>query len=221
MTQGEPAGRLPHAPWKPPSHAPEDPDRIPAMNGSHLFRAGRYAVEAEATLAFLAQPGEATLEIGFDHGMCLADRARRWPDILHLGLEIREARVNALRPHLTPNALAWRADARAVLGSVLPAGRLTTIYVFFPDPIWTETHRDRRLLFSPAFVSLCARALRPDGALHLATDVEPYFRWVETLVASWSPTVAPNLGTELSRRERVCKRDGIAVCRGTWQPPAP
>jgi tRNA (guanine-N7-)-methyltransferase len=191
------------------------------MNGSHLFQAGRYAQEGADALAFLKQPGPATLEIGFDHGMCLADRARRWPGTLHLGLEIREARVNALRPHLSANAFAWRADARTVLASVLPPGRLATIYVFFPDPIWTESHRDRRLLFSPAFIALCARALTPDGTLHLTTDVEPYFHWVETLLSLWSPAAAPDLGTELSRRERVCKRDGLEVWRGTWRRPAP
>lgn len=210
-----------HPPWTPPARSPENPNRIPAMNGSHLFRAGRYQEEANVALAFLARPGPATLEIGFDHGMCLADRARRWPDTLHVGLEIREARVSALLPHLPDNALAWRADARTVLSAVLPAGRLSTIYIFFPDPIWSESHRERRLLFSPAFIELCAKALIPGGRLHLATDVEPYFHWVENLLSTWFSTDPPEVGQELSRRDRVCKRDGIPVSRGTWSPPPP
>ncbi|MSP56081.1 MAG: hypothetical protein EXR69_10820 [Myxococcales bacterium] len=189
------------------------------MNGSHLFAAGRHASEAEGVRAFLSITAPASLEIGFDHGMCLLDRARLWPETLQLGIEIREARVAAL-PSLPSNCRAWRADARAALATVIPPGRISTIYVLFPDPIWNDTVRARRLLFSPAFVALCARALTPTGCLHLATDIKAYFEWAGRLLSAWQPTALPELGRELSRRERVCSRDGINIHRGTWQRPA-
>lgn len=207
-----------HGAWVPPARPPTDAARLPAMNGSRLFEQGRYKEEADAVRRFLEGPRPVTFEVGFDHGMCLADRARALPDTLQLGVEIREARVLALAPHLPPNALGWRADARAALASVVPAGRLAAIVVYFPDPIWVEGHRERRLLFSPAFLTLCARALAPGGVLHLATDVEPYFRYVETLLDGWEPCAPPPLGTALSRRERVCRRDGLPVFRGSYTP---
>ena len=70
--------------WSPPAHPPTDPDRIPALNGSHLFAAGRYASEAGAVRAFLSLERPASLEIGFDHAMCLLDRARLLPNTLTL-----------------------------------------------------------------------------------------------------------------------------------------
>lgn len=209
------------AAWAPPASPPTEPDRLTALNGTRLFTEGRNAEQVDALRRFLDRPGPAMLEIGFDHGMCLADRARVFPETLQVGLEIREARVTRLRPHLPPNAFAWRADARAVLATVLPAGRLSGIYVLFPDPVWIEARRRSHLLFSPAFVTLCARALMPGGFLHVVTDVHPYFIWVEELLRAWPPGAAPPLGSEMSRRERVCRRDGLPIARGTWFRPDP
>lgn len=188
------------------------------MNGTQLFAHGRNAVEVAGVLAFLGDPRPAYLEIGVDHGMCLVDRARTFPETLQLGIELREVRVERLRPSLPPNAFAWRADARAALSTVLPRGRLQGIYVLFPDPVWVVAHRSTHLLFSPAFVQVCAEALAPGGFLHVATDVEPYFRWIADLLPGWSPVAPPPAGAALSRRERVCRRDGLPVARGTWTP---
>jgi len=189
------------------------------MNGTQLFTHGRNAVEVATVLRFLGAPQPAYLEVGFDHGMCLADRARAFPETLQLGIEIREARVERLRPILPANAFAWRADARSALSTVLPRGRLQGIYVLFPDPVWVVANRATHLLFSPAFVDLCADALAPGGFLHVATDVGSYFDWIAHLLCDWSPTGPPPAGDALSRRERVCRRDGLPVTRGTWSPP--
>ncbi len=205
--------------WHPPDLSPTDPTRIPAMNGSRLLVQPRHVAEADAVRAFLDRPRPAAMEIGFDHGMCLVDRARAFPDTLQLGVEIREARVRALQPHLPANAHAWRVDARSALLSVVPDRRLSVIYVLFPDPVWKEALRHRHLLFSPAFTTLCARALAPDGILHVATDVQPYFAFVGSLLGNWIPADPPRMGAELSRRERVCKRDGVPIHRGSWRAP--
>lgn len=207
------------ASWRPPGSTPSDRAKLSAMNGTQLFTHGRNAVEVAAVLAFLDGPCEAYLEVGFDHGMCLADRARTFPETLQLGIELREVRVERLRPNLPANAFAWRADARAALSTVLPRGRLRGIYVLFPDPVWVTANRPTHLLFSPAFVDVCADALAPDGFLHVATDVEPYFAWIAHLLRGWRPAGPPPAGDALSRRERVCRRDGLPVARGTWAPP--
>lgn len=208
-------------PWTPPAPLrPSDPDRVRgALQGSLLFDQPRHRADRDALLAFVAEPGPLVVEVGFDHGMRLLDAARLHPEVRWLGLEIRQRRVEAVRPHAPPNCLPWRGDARTVFGALLPEGRVTEVHVLFPDPVWEEAHRSRYLLFSPAFLAAVARSLAPDGRLHVATDVEGYFRYVEALVARWSPAEHPDPTPVLSRRERVCRRDGLPVWRGTWRRP--
>jgi hypothetical protein len=63
-----------------------------------------------------------------------------------------------------------------------------------------------------------AASLVPEGIVQVATDVGPYFAHVESLFAHWAPTVPPPAGNARSRREQVCRRDGLTVWRGCWTP---
>lgn len=204
-------------PWSPPVLRPTRSGAPRAMFGAGLWARPEHAGPRDAAMAFVAAPGPVAVEVGFDHGMVLLDLARARPEVRWLGLELREARVEAVRRHAPPNLLAWRADARAVL-PLLPAGRVDLLYVLFPDPVWIEARRARHLLFTPGFVAEVARVLAPNGRLHLRTDVEGYFAWVTSLVAGWAAAPPPELGPTLSRRERVCRRDALPVWSGTWSP---
>lgn len=210
-------------PWTPPA-APTrgGAEHLPGtLGGSRLFDQPRHRADAEVVRTFLAEPGPVSLEIGVDHAMRILSAARRWPERRWLGVEIRAARVAAAAPHAPPNCLLWRGDARALLATLVPPGRLDHVDVLFPDPVWHEPHRARHLLFSPPFVALLTRALRPgEGTLHVATDVPGYFAYVQGLLTGWSPAPDPPAPPELSRRERVCRRDGLPVGRGTWRVPA-
>jgi tRNA G46 methylase TrmB len=204
--------------WAPPplpdDEAPED--TAGTLGGTRLYEQPAHAAQRDAALAFAARPGPLVIEVGFDHGMRLLDAARAHPDVRFLGLELRKARVEAVAPHAPPNAFVWRADARAVLGAVWPAGTAARVEVFFPTP----TEDPRRLLFRPGFVRALARVLQPDGVLHLRTDVGPYAAWVGTRLPGWSAVAPPPALTgTLSRRERVCRRDGLPVFEGAWSPP--
>ncbi len=205
--------------WEPPAVPPPhaDPTRVRgALGGALLYAQPRHAEVREGVLAHLAPPERrAFLEIGFDHGMKILDLARRHPESLWLGVELRRRRVDAAAPHAPTNCLLLRADARALLASVLPPGRLSGIYILFPTP----STNGRHLLLTPALVPLLGRALAPDGALYLATDVEPYFRWAEGIFSAWGSGGAVPGTPVLSRRERVCARDGLPVWRATWTPP--
>lgn len=215
---------VPPAPpvWNPPAlrPAPDDPRLVRgALQGTLLFERPEHAADKAALDAFVARGRRLHVEVGFDHGMCLLDHARRFPDDDWLGVEIRERRVAAVRPHAPDNCLPWRGDARTLFAALLPAGRVASCTVLFPDPVWVEARRARYLLFSPSFVAAVARALAPGGVLHLATDVEGYFRYAEELLDGWRAAADPPSGPVLSRRERVCRRDGLPVWRGSWAPP--
>jgi tRNA G46 methylase TrmB len=200
---------VPH--WTPPPALPPAPEgRIRgALGGSALYDDGRHAEVRERVTTFVAGEGPLAVEVGFDHGMRLLDHARRWPDIRWLGLEIRKRRVAAAAPHAPPNCLLLRADARTVFTALLPAGRVRWVYVLFPTP----TENPRHLLLTPSFVAAVRTALAPDGVLHIATDVEGLHRHASTLLEDWPEAEPPPMGPVISRRERVCARDGLTVYR--------
>lgn len=210
--------------WRAPEPAPEPGESAAragvrgALGGSRLFEQPQYRAEAEAFRAFVDAPGPLAVEVGFDHGMRLLDLARTQPDVLWLGLEVREARVLDVAPHCPPNCHVWRADARTIFRGLMPAARVSRVDVLFPTPWWDERKRDKRLLLTPAFVADVARTLAPGGVVHVATDVGAYFEHVSELFATWRVAPPPPMGTVLSRRERVCVRDGLPVWRGTWTP---
>ncbi|MFZ5477661.1 MAG: tRNA (guanine(46)-N(7))-methyltransferase TrmB [Myxococcota bacterium] len=200
--------------WSPPALLPER-EHPRALNGSLLFDQPAHAGDRDRLLAFVAGDGPVAVEIGFDHGMRILDHARRWPDVRWLGVEIRKRRVAAAAPHAPPNCLLFRGDARTVLARLVPAGRLARVDVLFPTPATNPRH----LLITPGFVADLARALAPDGVVHVATDVEGLFAWASRCFAGWPTGEPPATGPVLSRRERVCKRDGLPVWRATWRRP--
>jgi tRNA (guanine-N7-)-methyltransferase len=206
--------------WRPPAEAaPREGGIRGALGGSKLFEQPQYAGELQAFRAFVDVPGPLAVEVGFDDGARLLDLARTFPDVRWLGLEVREARVLALASHAPPNLHVWRADARTVFGLLMPAGRVSRIDILFPTPWWDEGKRAKRLLLTPGFRDDMGRALAPDGVVHIATDVGPYFEHVAALFAGWPTAPEPSVGTVRSRRERVCARDGLPVWRGTWGKP--
>jgi tRNA (guanine-N7-)-methyltransferase len=199
--------------WSPPPLLPETTDPR-AMHGSRLYDRPEHAAKRDRLLAFCAGEGPLALEVGFDHGMRILDHARRWPGTRWLGVELRKRRVEAASPHAPPNCLLVAGDARTVI-RLVPAGRLARVDVLFPTPVTNPRH----LLLTPGFVADLARALAPDGVVHLATDVEGLHARATTCFAGWPAAPEPEAGPVLSRRERVCKRDALPVWRATWRRP--
>ena len=204
--------------WTAPEPQPARAGVRGALGGSRLFEQPKQAAEVARFHAFIAGTSPLAVEIGFDHGFRLLDHARRWPDTQWLGLEVRKARVEAMQEVAPPNLLPWRADARTVFATLMPPSRLARVDILFPTPWWDETKRSKRMLFTPDFVADLATALAPGGVVHVATDVPAYFEHITTLFAAWHTAPHPASGDALSRRERVCARDGIPVGRGTWTP---
>lgn len=117
------------------------------------------------------------LEIGFGNGDSLAALAERNPDRNYLGIEVHRPGVGHLLLRLEARALGnvrvLRHDAVEVLSHSLVPGSLAGAFLFFPDPWHKRRHHKRRIL-QPSFVELLARAIRPGGLFHAATDWEDY-----------------------------------------------
>ena len=155
------------------------------------------------------------VEVGVDRGYRLLAHARRWPEQRWLGVEVRRT-VEAAADHAPDNALLVRGDARAVLSRLVPAGRVARLDVLFPTP----SHDPRHLLLTPAFAHLVARALAPDGVVHVATDVPGLATLAEQAFGTWPSRPPPPSGPVQSRREKVCAREARRVWRWTWGRPA-
>jgi tRNA G46 methylase TrmB len=201
------------ADWRPPPPLPpSSPERVRgALGGSLLFEQPALAAERARFEAFVAGPEPLGVEVGFDHGMRILERARRQPDWRWLGVELRRARVEAAAPHAPEGCLLWRADARAVFAALMPPGRVSLVEVYFPTP----TDNPRHLL-----VGSLARALAPDGRLVVVTDVLGLHEHVGALLQGWREAEEPPPAGVLSRRERVCRRDGLPVYRRCVSPPS-
>jgi tRNA G46 methylase TrmB len=208
--------RIDRATWTAPTPLAEADGGVRgALGGSRLLDRPEHADVRRRLADFVAVPGPLILEIGSDHGTVLIESARRHPDTRWLGCEIRRGHVEAASPHAPDNALLARIDGRTLLDGLIGPGRLDGVVVLFPSP----SNDPRHLLLTPAVVARIATALSPVGRLHVATDVPGMAAWVDTVLAGWVDADPLPLAPVLSRRERVCRRDGLPIWRTTRRPP--
>lgn len=184
------------------------------MGGSRLLDLPQYAAQRARLVGFAEGPGPRALEIGFDHGITLVANARSMPGWRWLGVEIRKRRVAALQPHVPENCLAERLDARILLSSGIVDGALHRVDVLFPTPPIKGKH----MLWTPDLVGDLGCSLAPAGVVHVATDVPALGALIRGLFSGWRSAPDPPPCPELSRRDRVCRRDAVPVARMTFTP---
>ena len=117
------------------------------------------------------------LEVGFGGGEHMVHQAVTNPEVGIVGAEpyingvamllgkIRKAGAGNIRVH--------PGDARDLM-DVLPEGSVAKAFLLYPDP-WPKKRPAKRRLLCSALYDLVARSLRPEGAFHVATDVDWYF----------------------------------------------
>jgi tRNA (guanine-N7-)-methyltransferase len=141
----------------------------------------RYGVETGAAPldldALFGRRARRVAEIGFGNGDNLLALAAGHPADDFLGIEVHRPGVGRLLLQLQERALGnvrvLCHDAVEVLEHHLDGSCLDEILILFPDP-WPKKRHHKRRLIQPPFVTLLAGRLRSGGALHLATDWEPY-----------------------------------------------
>jgi tRNA G46 methylase TrmB len=195
--------------WAPPDPpARRNQGDVPgAMGGSRLWELPAQQADREALERFVRPGPPLAVEIGFDHGITLLSQARAYPGWRWLGVELRERRVAAVQAHTPENCLALRADGRTLFANLLPPGRVQRVDLLFPTP----AVRGRHLLLTPALVDDMRRCLAPTALVHLRTDVPGMAELADKLWSGWPAAPPPPPAAELSRRERVCRRDGLPV----------
>jgi tRNA (guanine-N7-)-methyltransferase len=213
--------------------APDDP-QLPPVGGVRTTRhrgrmtdakrallvdlAPRWAVDPAGpwTTAHLAVRFGRTAPLHVDVGVGDGVATRAWaeaePDSDVLAVELHRPGVARLFSDLEApgpgNVRVAMADACEVLDRFEPAA-IAHLRVLFPDP-WPKRRHVKNRLVDRAFAAAAARAIRPGGVLHLATDWADYAEHMRTMVAT-QPCFAP-------------QPDGPAGPDGTWtsaRPPRP
>jgi len=132
-------------------------------------------------------PGPVEVEVGFGKGRFLITSAEAQPETRFIGVEVRdilkEYVANRLAKRSLANAKVMGADARLFMRHAVTDGALDAIHFYFPDPWWKKRHHRRRIWQSPLFADF-ERALRPGGALHIASDVAMVYDEMRALASA-------------------------------------
>ena len=104
------------------------------------------------------------LEIGMGKGTFLTEQARARPNVNFFGIEwarwFWRYASDRLRRNGCTNARTVRAEAGYFLTEFVPAGSISVLHIYFPDP-WPKT-RDRKCrLIQPPFLLQVQQALVP------------------------------------------------------------
>jgi tRNA (guanine-N7-)-methyltransferase len=170
------------------------------------------------------------VEIGSGLGEAIVAAAEADPERDFLAVEVyRPGLANTLlrigQRGLT-NVRVVQANAPEVLGSMLPAGSVDELWVFFPDP-WHKTRHHKRRMVKGSFAALAARVLAPGGVWRLATDWSGYAQQMRDVVAA-SPDFRNAHDGELAGSASPltaawasgvdCEPTGEADALGGWAP---
>lgn len=137
--------------------------------------------------ALFGRTAPVVLEVGSGMGETTARLAAAQPERDVLAVEVHVPGIGNLLKLIEAGALAnvrvAEGDALVVLRSMLPAGSLDEVRIFFPDP-WPKSRHAKRRLLRADVVDLVASRLRPGGVLHVATDWPAYGVQVAAVVAA-------------------------------------
>ena len=124
-------------------------------------------------------PDDVWLEVGFGGGEHLAGQALANPDVGFIGAEPFINGVAGLLKYIDAddiqNVRVYDDDIRLVF-PLIPDGRLSRVYVLFPDP-WRKARHFRRRFISQPNLDHLARMMKPGAELRVASDHIGYVRW--------------------------------------------
>jgi tRNA (guanine-N7-)-methyltransferase len=169
-----------------------------------------------------ARPAPLEIEIGAGKGDFILERAREFPQRNFLAIErggavFRWLAVRTAQCDL-PNLRALYADARPLVGLMLPSASVAAYHIYFPDP-WPKNRHSRHRLFSRSTVCGLARTLVPAGHLYLATDVVWYFDHIVSLLAErgFQPVATTVPGADKTNFGRRFAATGRVIHSGCFE----
>jgi len=111
---------------------------------------------------YFDHPADVIVEIGFGNGESTWRMAQQEPENNFIGIEVHEPGVGhlllALDANHIENVRIAREDAVPFLQQRIPAGSLSGVRIYFPDP-WPKKRHHKRRLIQPEFISVIARCM--------------------------------------------------------------
>ena len=169
-----------------------------------------------------AQPLE--VELGAGDGSFLARFAQRHPERNFLGVErllgrLRKIDRKGCRAGLE-NLRATRIEAAYFLEFLLPAGTVTSLHVYFPDP-WPKRKHRRHRLINERFTELARTVLAENGIVYLRTDDMDYFNQMTASFVTnrnFAPVETPEeLAEVVTDFEKTFNARGIPTNRAAYR----
>ena len=119
------------------------------------------------------------LEIGVGNGFFFAEQAKRHPDRLLLGLELKfKPLIQTIRRATSVGARNVRVARfhASLLSELFGAGELNNVYIYFPDP-WPKKKTHKHRLIQESFLKDLHAVIQPGSFVEFKTDNLDYFDW--------------------------------------------
>lgn len=144
-------------------------------------------ITQRATVAdIFGRPAPLEVDFGSGDGSFILAMAARFPERNFLGTERMLGRVEktcrgAARRGLT-NVRVLRMESLYSAQWLLPMESASIVHIGFPDP-WPKRHHHPRRLFQDEFMVALHQVVAPGGEVRIKTDDQPYFLWIEKVLA--------------------------------------
>ncbi len=129
------------------------------------------------------------LDMGCGTGSFTVQLARTFPERTVLAADVMIGRLRKVVKKATrmeaENMRFLRAEARFLLGIMMPDASLDRVHLLCPDPWPKDRHRGHRLVTADFTVHL-HRVLKKGGIFHFSSDDVPYFDSVSRIIRSCS-----------------------------------
>jgi tRNA (guanine-N7-)-methyltransferase len=156
-----------------------------SRTGRALWRPEDHFRRAELTDIF-KRTAPMEIDFGCGDGAFLLAMAKRFPERNFLGTERLLGRVEkvcrAIARNRLDNCRILRLESNYAAKWLLPAGCAQAVHIGFPDP-WPKRHHHPRRLFQDEFMQSLHQVLAPGGEVRIKTDDQPYFLWIEKVIA--------------------------------------
>ncbi len=132
-------------------------------------------------------PLHVVVEIGFGRWEFMLDIAAKNTERVFLGVEVSFKRVLIMARKVgrarLQNVRLIEARGEVVVHDCLQAASVDEFWINFSDP-WPKAAHARRRVVQPANVAGMARALRPGGVIHIATDDATYAEQIHEVLSA-------------------------------------
>ncbi len=155
------------------------------------------------------------LDIGFGSGDSLVSLAQQGPDFNFIGVEVYRPGIGAVLQKIDKlelnNIRIINADVMQLLKTKFNADLFSGVMVWFPDP-WPKTKHHKRRLIQEEFLQELVKVMLPNSILHLASDWQPYVKFMVKhvdVVKKFIPTNSPINPLKLDRPPTRFEQRGL------------